>query len=221
MADETTTTSTAQDTGTALDGQTSATNANATTAQQSPTDKLVELEKELQRMKSQQGREAAELRRQAQEAQQRAQMIEAQMHQAVTSNMDELQQAKYWAEFNGRKAQELQAKLESAELERIKFQRVTALSQKTGVPVEVLYEAPTPDDLAEIVANYKAQQAEQRIDQEVKTRTAKKEANSVDLGGGGKKRDPSSIDERIKAARASGSVLELAKLRFQLQQQEQ
>lgn len=220
MADETTTTGTAQTTGTALDGQQSANNADATTAQVSAeAARLAELEKQLQQIRSQQGREAAALKAQAAEAQRRAQEAENRAHQVAMSNMDELQQAKYLADLNGRRVAELQAQLESQQLMQARYERISALSQKTSVPFEVLNQAETPDDLAELVANYKAQQEQQRIEEATNKRIAKKEANAVDLGGGGKKREASSIDEKFKAAIASGDVRQIARLRSQLQEQ--
>lgn len=221
MADETTTTGTTQATGIALDGQPSANNADATTAQESAEAKrLAELEKQLQQIRSQQGREAAALKAQAADAQRRAQEAENRAHQVAMANMDELQQAKYLADLNGRRVQELQAQLETQQLAQVRFERITAMSQETGVPFEELNKAQEPEDMVRIVSNYYKQQADGRIDQEVTKRTAKKEANSVDLGGGGGKRSPSGIEEKFKAALATGDVREIAKLRYRLQQQE-
>lgn len=207
MADETTQNGTAQETGTAQDGQSS------TPAASTPDPRIAELERQLQQFKSQQGREAAELRRQLQAAQ-------AQTRQYATAGMDDSQRIVFERDEAIRFANETNQRLEAMQLQQARLERISELSRKTGVPFEELDKAQSPDDLAMLVHEWNAKQSETKITQQVEKRTEKREANAVDLGGGGAKRGTSGIEEKFKAAIASGDVREVAKLRKQLQQQE-
>lgn len=203
MADETTTTGTAQDTGTAPSGS------------QSPADpqaapQATDLEKELQRLRSEQGRQMAELRRQTAFAQQQAQLAEQRAEQAQLAGMDDFQKLQFRAEKAERDAMTLRQQIESNMLAQQRFERISALSIKTGVPLEHLNQAETPDDLAVLVAEWK----ERQIDEQVKARTDKAneraKANKVDLGGGKPHESDSSDEAKLK--KAKGNPLELAKL---------
>ncbi len=202
MADETTTTGTAQDTGTAPNG------SQSPDSQAAP--QATDLEKEIQRLRSEQGRQMAELKRQAAFAQQQAQQAELRAQQAAMANMDDFQKAQYRAEMAERENMTLRQQIESNMLAQQRFERISALSIKTGVPLEHLNQAETPDDLALLVAEWK----EKQIDEQVKARTDKAaeraKANKVDLGGG-KPHESDSSDE-AKFKKAKGNPLELAKL---------
>ncbi len=202
MADETTTTGTAQDTGTAPNG------SQSPDSQAAP--QATDLEKEFQRLRSEQGRQMAELKRQAAFAQQQAQQAELRAQQAAMANMDDFQKAQYRAEMAERENMTLRQQIESNMLAQQRFERISALSIKTGVPLEHLNQAETPDDLALLVAEWK----EKQIDEQVKARTDKAaeraKANKVDLGGG-KPHESDSSDE-AKFKKAKGNPLELAKL---------
>ena len=203
MADETTTTGTAQDTGTAPNGSQSPADSQA-------APQATDLEKEIQRLRSEQGRQMAELKRQAAFAQQQAQQAELRAQQAAMANMDDFQKAQYRAEVAERDNMALRQQIESNMLAQQRFERISALSIKTGVPLEHLNQAETPDDLALLVAEWK----EKQIDEQVKARTDKAaeraKANKVDLGGG-KPHESDSSDE-AKFKKAKGNPLELAKL---------
>jgi hypothetical protein len=202
MADETTTTGTASETSTALNG------SQSPDSQAAP--QATDLEKEIQRLRSEQGRQMAELKRQAAFAQQQAQQAELRAQQAAMANMDDFQKAQYRAEMAEREVMTLRQQIESNMLAQQRFERISALSLKTGVPLEHLNQAETPDDLAVLVADWK----ERQIDEQVKARTDKAaeraKANKVDLGGG-KPHEPDSSDE-AKFKKAKGNPLELAKL---------
>lgn len=204
MADETTTPGTASETSTALNGSQSPTDSQA-----APTT-ATDLEKEIQRLRSEQGRQMAELKRQAAFAQQQAQQAELRAQQAAMANMDDFQKAQYRAEMAERENMTLRQQIESNMLAQQRFERISALSIKTGVPLEHLNQAETPDDLALLVADWK----EKQIDEQVKARTDKAaeraKANKVDLGGG-KPHESDSSDE-AKFKKAKGNPLELAKL---------
>lgn len=202
MADETTTTGTASETSTALNG------SQSPDSQAAP--QATDLEKEIQRLRSEQGRQMAELKRQAAFAQQQAQQAELRAQQAAMANMDDFQKAQYRAEMAEREVMTLRQQIESNMLAQQRFERISALSIKTGVPLEHLNQAETPDDLAVLVADWK----EKQIDEQVKQRTDKAaeraKANKVDLGGG-KPHESDSSDE-AKFKKAKGNPLELAKL---------
>lgn len=202
MADETTTTGTASETSTALNG------SQSPDSQAAP--QATDLEKEIQRLRSEQGRQMAELKRQAAFAQQQAQQAELRAQQAAMANMDDFQKAQYRAEMAERENMTLRQQIESNMLAQQRFERISALSIKTGVPLEHLNQAETPDDLAVLVADWK----EKQIDEQVKARTDKAaeraKANKVDLGGG-KPHESDSSDE-AKFKKAKGNPLELAKL---------
>lgn len=202
MADETTTTGTASETSTALNG------SQSPDSQAAP--QATDLEKEIQRLRSEQGRQMAELKRQAAFAQQQAQQAELRAQQAAMANMDDFQKAQYRAEMAERENMTLRQQIESNMLAQQRFERISALSIKTGVPLEHLNQAETPDDLAVLVADWK----EKQIDEQVKQRTDKAaeraKANRVDLGGG-KPHESDSSDE-AKFKKAKGNPLELAKL---------
>ncbi len=202
MADETTTTGTAQDTGTAPNG------SQSPDSQAAP--QATDLEKEIQRLRSEQGRQMAELRRQTAFAQQQAQLAEQRAEQAQLAGMDDFQKLQFRAEKAERDAMTLRQQMETQMLAQQRFERISALSIKTGVPLEHLNQAETPDDLAVLVAEWK----ERQIDEQVKARTDKAneraKANKVDLGGG-KPHESDSSDE-AKFKKAKGNPLELAKL---------
>ena len=202
MADETTTTGTASETSTAPNG------SQSPDSQAAP--QATDLEKEIQRLRSEQGRQMAELKRQAAFAQQQAQQAELRAQQAAMANMDDFQKAQYRAEMAERENMTLRQQIESNMLAQQRFERISALSIKTGVPLEHLNQAETPDDLAVLVADWK----EKQIDEQVKQRTDKAaeraKANKVDLGGG-KPHESDSSDE-AKFKKAKGNPLELAKL---------
>ncbi len=202
MADETTTTGTASETSTALNG------SQSPDSQAAP--QATDLEKEIQRLRSEQGRQMAELKRQAAFAQQQAQQAELRAQQAAMANMDDFQKAQYRAEMAEREVMTLRQQIESNMLAQQRFERISALSIKTGVPLEHLNQAETPDDLALLVADWK----EKQIDEQVKARTDKAaeraKANRVDLGGG--KPHESDASDEAKFKKAKGNPLELAKL---------
>lgn len=202
MADETTTTGTASEMSTALNG------SQSPDSQAAP--QATDLEKELQKLRSEQGRQMAELRRQAAFAQQQAQQAELRAQQAAMANMDDFQKAQYRAEMAEREVMTLRQQIESNMLAQQRFERISALSIKTGVPLEHLNQAETPDDLAVLVADWK----ERQIDEQVKARTDKAaeraKANKVDLGGGKPHESEKSDDALFREAK--GDPLKLAKL---------
>ena len=202
MADETTTTGTASETSTAPNG------SQSPDSQAAP--QATDLEKEIQRLRSEQGRQMAELKRQAAFAQQQAQQAELRAQQAAMANMDDFQKAQYRAEMAEREVMTLRQQIESNLLAQQRFERISALSIKTGVPLEHLNQAETPDDLAVLVADWK----ERQIDEQVKARTDKAaeraKANKVDLGGGRPHESEKSDDALFKEAK--GDPLKLAKL---------
>ena len=193
MADETTTTGTASETSTAPNG------SQSPDSQAAP--QATDLEKEIQRLRSEQGRQMAELKRQAAFAQQQAQQAELRAQQAAMANMDDFQKAQYRAEMAERENMTLRQQIESNMLAQQRVERISALSIKTGVPLEHLNQAETPDDLAVLVADWK----EKQIDEQVKARTDKAaeraKANRVDLGGGKPHESDSSDEAKFKKAK--------------------
>ncbi len=203
MADETTTSGTAQDTGTAPNG------SQSPDVGQSAPPAASDLEKEIQRLRSEQGRQMAELRRQAQQAQQQAQQAELRAQQAQMAGMDDFQKAQYRAEMAEREVVNLRQQMENQMLAQQRFERISALSQRTGVPFEHLNRAETPDDLALLVADWNAKLLDERVKQKTEEATTKAKANKVDLGGG---RPHESDSDEARFKKAKGNPVELARL---------
>ncbi len=214
MADETGQLGTTQNNGIAQGSQSqSATTADATPAQVSQeATRLAELEKELQRMKSQQGREAAEAKRQAQEAQRRAAEAERRAHEAAMSNMDDYQKALYREQQKDVQIAQMAAELERRDLLQAKFERVSQTSQETGVPVDVLMGAETPEDMAILVGRYYKGNSNKQQQDEAKAAADKAAANKVDLGGGKPNSSTTRYEQALEDAMKAKNPVEYIRL---------
>lgn len=148
-------------------------------------------------------RQMAQLRQQAAQAQ-------AQVNQVVTANMDDFQRAQYERDQAVAEVNRLRGEVENNLLLQQRFERISALSLKTGVPIEELNKAETPDDLAFLVADYKEKTLAEQVRERTAKAKAKDEANKVDVGGGGTKANPNDMDSRYKAAK--GDPVALARL---------
>lgn len=205
MVDETTATGTAStDTSTAPNGQ-----AQPPAPQgQTPA---VDLEKELQKIRSAAGREAAAARAAAQQAAAEAAALRQQLRSIQVGGMDELEKAKFERDEAWQAAQALQAQLQTTQTLSQKERDIAELQQEYGVPRSELEEAT---DYADAVRRARAWEKAQRdalIEAEIAKRTRKAEANAVDIGGG-KPHNSDDFGEKLKEARKTGSAYELARL---------
>lgn len=149
--------------------------------------------------------------RQMAQLRQQATALEARSNQAVMANMDDFQKAQYERDQYAARAQDLQQQLENQLLIQQRFERISTLSQRTGVPIEELNKAETPDDLAFLVAEYKEKRLASQVEEETKKAREKAKANKVDVGGGGPRTESdNSLEAQFKAAR--GDPQKLARL---------
>ena len=134
--------------------------------------------------------------------QQQAQAARAQVDQVAMANMDDFQKAQYAAQQAQARVQELQQELERRDLMQAKFERIQTVSRETGVPLEILNQAETPDDLAVIVAKHLKTNRQQQAQEETQREAEKAKANKVDLGSGkaqgGDARYNAALDEAFK-----------------------
>ena len=215
MADENARTATASETSTAQPGQAQPpaqpSNPASTTQDKTPA---LDMEKELQRIKSQMGREAAAARRAAEEAQARAAAAERQIREQRLSGMDELERAKYERDEAFQNAgylqQQIQQQAQNAQRER----DVAELMADYGAPRETFDDATDYADAVRKARAYEKAQREAQIEERVQKRLAKAEANAPDLGGG-KPHDHDSFNAKLKEAKGKVSSFELAKLYVQ------
>jgi len=91
-----------------------------------------------------------------------------------------------------------------------RYERISELSRRTGVPLEQLNKAETPDDLAFLVAEYKDQRLAGQVKEETDKAKEKAKANKVDLGGG-KPHESDSTEEAL-FKKAKGDPIALARL---------
>lgn len=215
MADETTVTSTALDMSTASTGNTQPP-AQGSSTPQAPQDKTpaVDLEKELQRIKSQMGREAAAARRAAEEAQARAAAAERQIREQRLSGMDELERAKFERQEAFDYASAMQQQAQQAQIARQREQDIAELMTDYGAPREIFDDAVDYADAVRKARAYEKAQRDAEIEERVQKRLAKAEANAPDLGGG-KPHDHDSFSAKLKEAKGKVSAVELAKLLVQ------
>ena len=207
MADEmTTNTGTALETGTAPpEGgqvQPPAPTPEATPAPVPQQQTVIDVEKELQRIRSQSGREIAEAARRAQAAEQRAAEIERQFQEMRIRSAEDPDRERLAVERDQamRYAQDAQKRLEEQELIRVRWERINATAQRTGVPFDVLSQAESPEDMAAIVAQHYQSQTEAQAKAQADKIVRRSEANAVDLGGGNPSTPITRKEEKFREA---------------------
>lgn len=202
MADETTTTATASDVSTAQGGQTQppAQPGSQAQAPQATNPPAVDIEKELQRIKSQMGREAAEARRAAQAAQDRAAAAERQIREQRLAGMDDLERSKFERDeaYAYARSVEQQAQVGQQNIQRERD--IADLMAEYGAPREVFDEATDYTDAIKRARAYEKRNREKQIEETVTKRLQKAEANSVDLGGGAPSTPVTRQEEKYREA---------------------
>lgn len=199
MADETTTIATASQASTAQ-GDSVSPPAGASDKPASPQINPADLEKELQKVRSQMGREVAEARRQAEEARRQAQAIAQRDREQRLSGMDDLERAQFERNEAAQHIQHLQQQLVDAQNAREREQALNNLASEYGVPREVLEEATDYRDAELRARAYEKEQLEERINAKVEERIRKAEANAPDIGGGRPSTATSRYDDELREA---------------------
>lgn len=190
MADETTQNGTASETSTAQDGQPSTPTTPAT------PDRVTELERQLQQIKSNQGRTEAELRRQLAAAQQ-------QQRELTMRDMSEVERLTFERNEAINFARQAQVDADNVRLLQARTERISELARRTGVPFEELNKAESPDDLAILVHEYNSKLSKQQVKTQVDEALYDKEARKVDLGGGAPSTPTTRWERQIEEARKS------------------
>jgi len=197
MADETTTNATALETGTAQGEQTQPP-AGASNTPASP--QTADLEKELQRVRSQMGREVAEAKRRAEAAERQAQAIAQRDREARLSQMDDVERAKFEGDEVKQYAQYLESQLRDAQNARERDAALTEISEEYGVPRDALNEATDYASAVKLARDYEKKNREKIIEEAVEKRTRKVEANAPDIGGGKPSTPASRQEETFREA---------------------
>lgn len=215
MADENARAATASDMSTAQPGQAQPP-AQGSSTPQAPQDKTpaVDLEKELQRIKSQMGREAAEARRRAEAAERQAAEATRQIREKRLSEMDELERARFERDEAFQSASYLQQQVQQQAQNAQRERDVTELMADYGAPREIFDDATDYADAVRKARAYEKAQRDAEIEERVQKRLAKAEANAPDLGGG-KPHDHDSFSAKLKEAKVEVSAVKLAKLLVQ------
>ena len=216
MADEQGTIATAQN-GTAQGDTTQPLATDTQQPQEAQQKPALDLEKELQRNKSQMGREAAEAKRAAQAAHERAAAAERQIRDARLANMDDLERSKFERDeaFQYAESVRRQAAADAQNLQRERD--IADLMQEYGAPREAFDDATDYADAVRKGRAYEKAQREAQIEEAVAKRLQKAEANAPDLGGG-RPSTPSSrkndrTNEFLREKDAKNYVLEILKSR--------
>lgn len=147
----------------------------------------------------------AALQRQASAAEQRA-------HTQAMAGMDEFERTKYERDLAVNRANELASALEQRDLMQDRYNRISALSQETGVPIATLNEAQTPDDLAMLVARYTKENLSKTITERVEEEKQRSKANAVDLGGGKASTTESRHEAALREAYKNGDSVAYIRL---------
>lgn len=96
--------------------------------------------------------------------------LEAAQEEAVLADMDDVDRIRYERD---RLARQLEERTQAEQIEQQKRTILSELSDKSGVPIEVLYEADSAFDAALLAVDYLKRNGSER-----------REASKVDLGGG-------------------------------------
>ncbi len=122
--------------------------------------------------------------------------LEAQREEAELADMDDVDRLKYERD---KLARQLQERDQSVQIEQQKRQILSELSQKSGVPMDVLSEAESAYDAALLAVDYLR-------------RGDKKEASKVDLGGGRASTPADRIETAAREAFQAGDAAAYVRL---------
>lgn len=209
MADESSTIATAQN-GTAQ-GDSQRPPATETQQPQGSQNTAIDLEKELQRIRSQAGREAAAARQAAEQARQEAAALRQQMRAIQTKDMDEMELSKFQRDEIQQYAASLERELAATRQQVQREKDIAAIISKTGAPREIIEAAEDYGDAWSKAADWLRENATTAAERKQAERAEKQAANAVDTGGG-KPHNSADWNTRFSEARKSGSALELARL---------
>lgn len=171
----------------------------------------LDLEKELQRIRSQAGREAAEAKRAAQQAQADAAALRQQLRAIQTKDMDEMELSKFQRDETAEYARSLEMQLQQMQQQVQRERDIVTIISKTGAPREIIESAADYADAWSKAAEWLKENATTSAERKQAERAEKQAANAVDTGGG-KPHNSADWNTRFSEARKSGSALELARL---------
>jgi hypothetical protein len=185
-------------------------------SQEAGTEKTVR-ESDLRALKSKLDKQIAFERNEKAALLARLNNLENQHRQAVTRGMDEDELRAYQLQEREALINQQWAFIQQQQQDNARQNLFRRISKVHGVPVEDLEEAETPDDAWEIGAQYARKQEEERTEEKVKTRVAKKQsAADVDIDSGSPPSDVDSFAALYQAGDARGYILK----RLQAKQEE-
>lgn len=202
MVDETAEDGTAQEIGTAQDSEEST--LEVVVPKKSPAIAPTDFEKELQRVRTETGRRAAE-------AERKAEALAREVRDLKMRDMTEIERLQFERDeainyANGAYSQ-LTASEQAANDARERFQRISELSRKTNVPFEELDKAQSPDDMAMIVHEWNQSLSAKQIEAEVEKTVERKAANKTIVGGGVPSTTNTRYDQALDAAFKAGDAV--------------
>lgn len=213
MADETTTIATAlTEPGTAQGGQAQPPAQGSSTPPESQGKPAIDLERELQRIRSQAGREAAAARQAAEAAQREAAALRAQMREQRLSQMDAAERPVFERDEALQYAQQLQQQLVAAQDAAQRERDIAEIVSETGAPREVLDEAQNLHDAWRRAAKWQKENATTQTERRAAELAERRAANAVDLGGGKPNTPADRVAEDFDKAMRSGDAIAYARL---------
>lgn len=205
MADETTDTGTAQETGTALEGQESTPNTEGADTAKTPAAKPIDFEKELQRVRTEAGRRAAEAERKAAE-------LAAQVRNLQMRDMTDVEKLQFERDEAIRYANAAHAEVEAERDLRARVERLSELSRRTNVPFEELNKAQTPDEMALVVHEWNQKLSAKQVDEAVEKSVERKSANKVVVSGGSPSTTTTRHEKALQDAQQAGDAVAYIRL---------
>lgn len=135
--------------------------------------------------------------------------------QALTKDMTQAERAEY---ERSREYQEFQAARQELDVQRQAIQRqqdILSLSSESGAPYDVLDQATTYDEAVKLALGWAKKTASQQAQAQWEAQQAKREANSVDVGGGKAATPDDDWERQYKEAKASRDVKRIMELTLQ------
>lgn len=202
MADESSTIATASQASTAQGAETTQPPGTETQQPQAAQGRTPapDLEKELQKLRSQMGREVAEAKRRAEAAERQAQAIAQRDREQRLNGMDDLERAQFERQEAINYAESVRQQSLAAQQAAQRERDIAELCAEYGAPREIFDEATDYADAIKRARAYEKAQRAAQVEEEVEKRTRKVEANLPDLGGGKPSTAASRHDDELKAA---------------------
>lgn len=113
---------------------------------------------------------------------QRRQWYEQQLEQTQTSGMSEMEKLQYQNQKLQRQLQEREQRIQQEEINRARYTALQTISEATGAPMDLLWQAEDPNEAWKLGATYLKTQAAAPVIQQ--QQQEKRERNAVDTGAG-------------------------------------